>query len=362
METQNKIQENQISTEDFFKKVFVFFGVLGKNWRLLLIGFTIGALIALISDYITVKKTQYRASITFNLELGSSGSAGQLGGLASALGVGAMGQAQSGDFFSGSNFPKLIQTLVVYEKALMKEVEVNGKKELFINYYIDSSGIKNKEWAGSLFKKPFTEALNYRFTKKEANTFSPMENTIITSLYDKLNPDTVIFPIEGTSLIVISGVTLNENLSKAWVEALMAATEDFYKEVKTKKTKEILQKQITRLDSIKVLLGETDRKLARLTFESANVVDPTGPMKQQQYTRNNTFLSNQYFTQMTTIEQLNRVIAEQTPIFTIVEPARLPLETEVVGSGIDTKLFSLIGLIVATLSVIISFMVKKLLK
>ncbi len=241
----------------------------------------------------------------------------------------------------------------------MKEVEINGKKELFINYYIDSSGIKQKEWAGSLFKKPFDQAINYRFYKKDINTFSPLENTIITSIYDKLNPDTVIFPIEGTSLIVISGVSLNENLTKAWVEALMAATEDFYKEVKTKKTKEILQKQEARLDSIKALLNETDRKLARLTFESTNVVDPSGPMKQQQYTRNNSFLSNQYFTQMTTIEQLNRMIVEQTPIFTIVEPARLPLETEVVGSGLDTKLSSLVGLIVATLIVIFGYLYKQ---
>lgn len=344
MENKPYFQEEQISTRDFLLKIVDFFQAIGKGWRLLLIGLATGALIGVIRDVVTQKEPVYTSTLVFNLDIGGTqnGNAG-LGGLASVFGMGGMQQAQGGDLFSGANFPALVQSRAVYERALMTDVVVDGKKMLMANYFKDSSDIVKTIWAGSLVRSPYTSAINYRFTKKSQDTFTKEENEIISSIYDYLVEKTVILQLNGTSFSQIEVATTNEMLSKIWAETLLKATEGFYKEMKTRKTREMLAIQERRLDSLQNLMFSTDRRMAQLTFQSQNVVDPIGPMRQQQVTRNNQFYSTQYYAQLNNVEALQRTLIEQTPIFTVIEPIRLPLETTRVGVGQSLRLGSLLG-------------------
>jgi hypothetical protein len=71
-------------------------------------------------------------------------------------------------------------------------------------------------------------------------------------------------------------------------------------------------------------------------------------MKQQQISRDNTYLTNQYYTQLANVEGLNRLIIEQTPIFTVLEPVRLPLSIRK-KTGLSTRLSGLIALVATVL-------------
>lgn len=358
MENNNYIQEEQISIKDILKKIVGGGKLISRNWRIILIGVSLSILYSFASDWANYHEPQYSGSLVFNLELGG----GQAGGgdLAALLGAGGQAAVTGGDLLSGGNFASLIQSKAIYERALMREVTVGGKKMLFINYYKDSSDIARKTWGGNFYTKPNQAAIDYRFTKKDPKDFTREENVLIQTIYEKLSKETSIIPSKGSSLTTIQAITNNEMLSKIWIENLMAATEDFYKEMKTQKTRINLRFHERRLDSLKALLYSTDSRLAQMAYNNTNVVDPMGPLRQQQMTRYNGMYVGQYQNQLNIIDNLKSTLMNQTPIFTVVEPIRLPLIEFTVSIGNNITMSTLIGLVLSILFIIIRHFIKEL--
>ncbi|SOE19952.1 hypothetical protein SAMN06298216_0451 [Spirosomataceae bacterium TFI 002] len=356
----NYIDENKVTTKQFFLNVFKFFSLLAKHWKILMISMLLGACVSLIQDLFVEKVLNFRASVIFKLEVEGGGSMGGLGGLANVMGMGGGGNITGGDLFSGQNFPAIVKSQKVLEKALMSTIKLDGKDVLLVNYVIDSSGITTDEWGGSLFRKPFEDAINHRFTKKAPEDFTELENLMMKDVTSKLQAATTIYPLEESTMVVISGLLTNEKLAKAWVDNLMKAVQEFYVEVKTQKTRKLLQVQERRRDSLAVILGSTDRRLSQLTFEQQNIVDPMGTMKQAQVNRKNQFVNQQYLMQLQTIEELNKLIFEQTPLFLIVEETRLPLEKGSVSTGLNLKLSSLAALLIMVIIVVVRWMYQEI--
>jgi hypothetical protein len=350
-----QIQEEQISSKELILKVIHLRELISNQWRLLMIFMAFGALLSLLLDWKKYKETQYNAEIIFNLEVGNAGGGGgELMGLASAFGFGGNNN-RSSEIFSGENFNQLVQSRIVYERALMKEVIVNGKKLLFANYYKDSSDIARKDWGGDLFHKPNTEFINYRFTQKQPEKFSPTENEIISSIFEKLSASTDTRTVSKTSSFTAITATLNnETLTKVWLETLLSTMQEFYKELRTKKTSELLVIQERRLDSLRYVLYSTDNKLAAVTFQNQNIADASGPMREKQLNRNSGYLSTQYYTQMTNVENLRMLLINQTPLFTLLGPVRLPLEEVSWHIGNNTTAGCILGMIFAIIYLIVS--------
>ncbi|RYU96161.1 hypothetical protein [Emticicia agri] len=351
------IQEEQISTKDLFQKIINVFKLIGSEWKLLLIGIALGTLLSILLDIQNFKESQYYGEIQFNLESGNpnQGGMGGFAGLATAFGVGGMGGgAQSTDLFSGGNFGLVISSKTLYEKALMKEVEVGNRKTLFINYYKDSSDIRTNEWGGDMFHEPNKAAINFRFTPKSPEKFTKVENELVATIYEKLLKQTELKPLDKNgSIMILSATTNNEMLTKIWLETLLKTLEEFYKEVRTKKTQEILDIQVARLNDLQSKLNSTDRQLAITTFQNMNAVDPTAPMRQQQLNRNNTYISNQFYTQMATVENLRMLLIHQTPLFTLLQPVRLPLLRKDYTVGGSTKIGAFLGFFVCLIFIIV---------
>lgn len=346
----NQFQEQEVSTKEFIKKTVEFFQSIGKSWRLLMIGLLTGALVSFILDIVNKKETDYVATISFNLDIGggaSSNAMGQFGGLASAFGVGGGQQSQTGDLLSGSNFPVLAKSRIVFEKALMTNVVVEGDTMLMANYYKDSSDIAEMKWEGSLFKSANDKAINYRFVQKDPEEFTREENEIITSIYDYLAEQTFFEGRTGSSLTDLSVINTNEILAKVWAETLLNATQTFYKEIKTAKTKNLLREQESRLDSLQGLMLSSDNRLGRIAYQNPNIIDPNAKVRESQVGRNNNFYSSQFYSQLANVETLNRLLYEQTPILTIIVPIRLPLLINSGGLGQSYKVGSILGLIIA---------------
>lgn len=352
------LHEEQLSTRDLLLKIVKRLKGMMAYWRFILLCTILGGMFALSLDLINKKEDQYGARMVFNLELGG-GSQGmsQLAGLSSAFGLGAAA-AQSGDLFSGSNFSELITSRVVFEKALLKEIDLGGKKELFINYYKDSSDISRTVWGGGLFDEPNEEHIKFRFKAKKPDQLLPKENTILGDIYEKLKVETQVNPITGTTLTELIVVSNNEMLSKRWAEVLMETFEEFYKEVKTKKTREILAFQEERLIRLQSQMNSTDRKLATILSQSQNVVDPSGTMMQEQTRRSNSFYSQQYLTQLAAVDNLRNTLINQTPILTIVEPIRLPLVSTRSLIGTTLPIGGIVGLFLSFVMIAIYSVVK----
>ncbi len=357
----NTVQEEQISTKELFKKLLGVFKIVLEQWKLILIISGITSLLSIAYDYSEYQERQYGAEIVFNLEIGGGGGGmGDFGGLAGALGIGG-GGAKSTDLISGENFMPVISSKAVYERALLKEISVYGKKMLFVNYYKDSSDIARNDWGGDMFNDPNYELINYRFKKKKPEEFTLFENAAVTQIYEKLKKGTEVRSLgKGTSLTSLIGITNNEMLSKIWVETLLKTMEEFYKEVKTKKSMLVLDIQEKRLDSLRRVLYGTDRQLASVTAQNINAVDPTGQMKQQQLNRNSGFISGQYYAQLQTVENLRMMMINQTPIFTVLEPVRLPLTEFNWYIGQRTTAGAFIGLVLGAVYVLLRKFFKEL--
>lgn len=341
-------QTDQISTKEFLKSVFSYFGFLGKNWQILLIVLLIGNFYDLFKNNYFKSSVDYGGKIEFNIDLdGGGAAAGGMGGLATAIGL-PTGGKNSG-LMDATNFPKILLSKTVFQNAFVKEIELYGRKDLFINFFIDSSDIKHKEWAGNLFRGPSSYAQT-RFVKKDPADFTPYENQVANDVYLKLKDQTTLEKEQGTSIYILQSVLTNELLTKTWLDLLLSTTEDFYTEMKTLKTRKLIKIQERRIDSLNVLLRSNDRSLSRSTFEQPDVVNPYAGMSQSRLTRDNTYLSNVYLSNLNSLEGLKNLLVEQSEIFHILTPAALPLiPTEKVG--ISVRLTGLI-LLVATIFIL----------
>lgn len=351
------IQEEQISTKDLIKKIIGVFTLIGSNWKLLLISLALGTLVSILLDLKNLKDAEYSGEIQFNLESGGAGqnNMGGFGGLASAFGMGGMGGgATTNDLFSGGNFGLMVSSRALYEKALMKEVIIGGKKTLFINFYKDSSDIAKKEWGGDWLHEPDKKSIEYHFKPKNPNDFTKDENQIVTTIYEKLVEKTQLQPLDkGGSIMILSCVTNSEFLTKIWLETLLESLKEFYIEVRTRKTREVYDFQVNVLNQLEGKLNSTDRQLAITTFQNMNSVDPTAPMRQQQLSRSNNFVSTQYYNQLAAVEQLKMSLIHQTPLFTVLQPIRLPLLKKSYFIGGNTKTGAFIGFFICLVFIIV---------
>lgn len=336
---------DQVSTKEFLKSVFNYFKFLGRNWQLLLIMLVGGNLYDMVkNNYFSTTKT-YGAAIDFNIDMEGSAQ-NQLGGLASAF----MGTAANNSgLMDITNFPEIIMSRTVFENALMTEVELFGRKDLYVNFYIDSSDIKTKEWAGNSFREP-SPYTKVKFTNKKLEEFTPYENQVMTEVINKLKDNTHMEKEQGTSIYNLSAVISNEMLAKTWVETLLAATEKFYTEMKTVRTRKMIAIQRRRVDSLSSLLRRNDSGVAKATFEQPDAVNPVAGSNLTRLTRDNTYLSNLYFTNLTSLDNLNNLLVEQTQYFHILNPVKLPLDASS-RIGISVRLTGLI-LLVLTIFII----------
>jgi uncharacterized protein involved in exopolysaccharide biosynthesis len=352
----SQTQEEIISTKDLIIKILNIFKLISSNWRLILIAAGLGSATSLLFDVKSFKKPIYQASITFNLENGSAGGANDMANFASAFGMGGMGGmggAKSVDLFSGENFWEILKTRIVIEKALMTEVNLNGKKILMVNFYIEKSGIIDNEWAGTMFKKPADKFIKYRFQKKNPINFSKFENEIMTDLVTKIQAEAESGQINTSSLNYINTFTENEMLSKVWIETLLTTVYEFYKELKTKKTQMMLNIAERRADSLKIALYGNEQNLASYINQNNSMIMAEGQMQQQRMTRNTGILVNFQAQTLLQIDQLKTVLINQTPLYTIIEPVRLPLKAIKMGYGSNLTLGAIVGMILMTVFLII---------
>ncbi|MCD8538818.1 MAG: hypothetical protein LRY55_02930 [Leadbetterella sp.] len=172
----------------------------------------------------------------------------------------------------------------------------------------------------------------------------------MTDIYNKLFDNTVMQQEQGTSIYTLSAVISNELLTKTWLELLLTATENFYTEMKTVKTRKMISIQRKRVDSLRTLLSRNDSGLAKATFEQPDAVNPLAGMTQSKLARDNTYLSNLYLTNLTSLDNLNNLLVEQTQFFHVLTPVKLPLDATS-RIGISVRLTGLI-LLVATIIIL----------
>lgn len=317
-----------------------------KFWWIVLLFIVAGAAIGFYIDYTLTKRNKYMATIIFSV---SGGAQDPTGGLGSLLGMGGQGGGGDAGLFSGENLFYMVKTYPVIEQALLTPVELpNGKKELFINYYIDSSYVKPDEWES--YDSPF---LKLRMKEGAVPGKLPLlEQQMLDGIVGRIRQETDISILSTrTSFIELRCKLENEMLAKAWAELLLETVQERYQQNQTRKSRLMYRIMERRADSLARILNSSENQLARVTDLNTFAVDPTVKVQETRIGRKSNFISGLYMETQRTLENLRMSIIKETPLFTVVEPVHLPLGN-VRFDRQNTKFGIAIGLFLAVIVII----------
>ncbi|RDB04599.1 hypothetical protein [Runella aurantiaca] len=343
---QQQQEQVTLSPKLIFQKIIQAKDLILKNWWLILILVGVGTAIGYYVDSEKNKRVQYVSEIIFNVT--GSGATQDLGGLGSLLGGMGGGRGDAG-LFTGENLFYVIKTRPVLERALLTPITLsNGKKELFVNYYLDSTFIRQDDW-GDFLK----EWLPVRIQHTKRDSMSRLERQVFDGVLYKIRDREITIgqPNIKTAFYELTVSMENEGVSKVFIELLLSTVERVYQETQTRKSREMMGIMRARVDSLGRVLNRTESQLAKTTVINVEAVAPTAKVAEGRLTRSTSFVTALYLEASRSLESLQMSIVKESPLFTIIEPVVLPLETKLFTRE-NTKFGAILGFIVAVIFVL----------
>jgi hypothetical protein len=274
--------------------------------------------------------------VVFNLGGGS-----QASGLGDVAGLLGLGNAPDANIFTGENFFYFVKSRPVLERNLMKEVEIHGKKEIFANFYIDSSGIKTSDWE----ERP--DLQKFHFQNNDIKKLDLNSRIVLNAIVKRAAEATEIASLDRkSSFIAISTKMENETLAGMWVTTLLKTVEEMYTENQTQKTRKTLRLLQHRADSLASVLGIAEHKLARQMDYSQQIMLPEAKVSANSMERKSTFLQQLYYEAMANAEKMRVSLVREAPLFTEIEGIKVPLDVKSEDKR-NAKIGALAGLMIA---------------
>lgn len=333
----NSDQEDELSPQEVLDKVRVILKALKKNWIVILLLPILGFGIGYATDYFMEEPDEFEADVVFNLGAGQ-GSGGGLGDMAGLLGL---GNAPDANIFTGENFFYFVKSRPVLERNLMKKMTINGKKEILANFFIDSSGIKYKEWE----ERP--DMHSFRFTTNRIDSMKMKDREVLNELVKKAGDMTEIGSLERkSSFSKMATVMPNAHLAGLWVTSLLETVEEMYTENQTQKTRKQLRLLEARRDSLAGVLGIAENRLAREMDISAQVMDPYIKVNTSRMEKKSSFLQQMYYEALANAEKMRVSLVREAPLFTEIEGIKVPLDMKV-KTQTRAKVGAMLGLFLA---------------
>jgi len=314
-----EVPDDQLTPRDVIIKVIEIKDALLKNWKILVLFTLIGAAVGYVLDIVLRTAQEYEATMVFNL----GGSAGGSGGMGDLAGLVGLGSAPDANIFTGENFFYFVTSRPVIERTLMKDVDINGKKYLLANIFVDSSGVKEKEWKGR------EDLTNFHFKKMDSIKFDMTQRRLLNIIVEKAQGATGIKELNSkSSFITLSATTENANLSIMWLNNLLETVEEVYTENQTRKTRKTLKLLEKRADSLAAILSNTETKLARQLYNNTQIIVPEAKIPANRLERSTAFIQSLYTEAVASAERMRVSLVREAPLFTVIEDVKLPLDAK----------------------------------
>ncbi|MCF0043397.1 hypothetical protein [Dyadobacter fanqingshengii] len=336
LQPQQQVPEDELTPKEVIEKVLVVKTAILRNWKMLVLLPILGFGIGYGLDTFIDKPNMYEAEVVFNLGGGSQSSG--FGDMAGLLGL---GNAPDENIFTGENFFYFVKSRPVLERNLMKEVEVNGQKMILANFFIDSSGIKRKEW------EEIPENQNFHFANRDIKKLDMKSRRILNELVQKAADATDIASLDRkSSFISLSTSMENGTLAGLWVTKLLETVEEMYTENQTQKSRKTLNLLQHRADSLAAVLGIAEHKLARQLDYSAQILLPEAKVSANSMERKSAFLQTLYYEAMGSAEKMRVTMVREAPLFTEIEGIKVPLDIKAEDKR-NAKIGALVGVMLA---------------
>ncbi|AMS26969.1 hypothetical protein AEM51_08015 [Bacteroidetes bacterium UKL13-3] len=325
-----QITSDEITLRQIILRLTDWYNYFKSKWVLILICSLIGACIGFIRAY--VSKPIYTAELTFALEEKGTGSS--YSGIASQLGI-ELGGTSGGGAFSGENNIELIKSRYIIEKALLSAVEIEGKRILLINRYLEYNKIR-EEW-----EKSRPDLASITFTENEDRAaFGIKKDSVLYSVYKSIKTVSLsVAKVEKKlSIISVKVKSPDELFAKYFTEVLVNAASNMYIESKTQKSKRNLDILEARLDSVKRQLDINIYGAASTKDQNINIIRAQGNVSFSKKQLNVQILTTMYGELIKNTEIAKYTLMREEPLIQIIDRPIFPLEKVKKG-----KLTGLIG-------------------
>jgi hypothetical protein len=331
--------DDQITIKDILLKIIRFKNLILRNWLLLLLAVVIGGGIGYFTDYLNKSEPSYNANTTFYLE--TAVPQNDFGGFSSFLPGG--GQQSSG-LFSGQNLTTLINSTDFLEKVLLREIDVNGKKEIMANYMFPRILTAKQKEINKEIEARTKMKVYVPFKHTDVNKFTPEEFNSLGNCIGLIAAQTKLTPFEGTSFMSLNVETVNDTLSIIYSQYFLQTLKEYYLETKNSKLNLSLEKQKKIVDSLRYQLQSNEASLAKVQDQNTQSVFLTNKVAESRLNRKTQLLTEAYRTQEAALNNMRFQTYQETPLFKITTPQRFPIPSTQKKIGDSVKPGALIGL------------------
>jgi capsular polysaccharide biosynthesis protein len=308
----------------------------------------IGLFVAVFSE------KEYTASTTFVPQTSESKVGGGLGGLAAMAGIN-LGDMNNDSGISPILYPQILSSLPFQLKLLQTPLTIEGHAESvsFKEYYTSIHapgvlGILKKYTIGlpglliSLIKRdPAIVSLN-KDKELDILSISKKENTLI----QRLSKQVALEIDEDEGSVVLSASMPEAYASAQLVSSAQQLLQKFIIDFKIKKSTEQLEYIKERYTSVEKKFVDAQMKLAKFEDKNKFVNSAMSKIELQTMQDEYNLVYGVYTELAKQLEAQYLQVTEDTPVFTILKPASIPLEKSKPKRGAILILFIIVGVFV----------------
>ncbi len=288
--------------------------LLSMWWLFIAIGVVFGLLGIW---YASSQKAEYKSHLTFALDdAGSGGGVGNLLSLASQFGLNMGGGS---DIFSGDNILEIMKSRRMIESVLLSVDTFDNKPYRLIEFYLDFSNTRRPGSKIADIHYPINlskEKFNYR------------QDSLLYTTYLKFKSDFLIAqrPDRKLSFYEVSITSNNEKFTKVFTDRLVAETNNYYIEIRTKKAKETLGVLEQRVAAMKGNLNASITERAIVQDVNVNPAFSAAQVPVIKQQTNIQAYSAAYGEMFKNLELARFQYLNEIPLMQIIDPAEYPME------------------------------------
>lgn len=289
----------------------------------------IGIVIGLVIAFSIPK--EYKTEVKLAPENTSATKVGQLGGLAAMAGINLNNAANSGDALLPELYPDIVQSTPFLLELINIPVETkDGRLKMkffdYIQYhqydawwnYIVSAPFQALKWIISLFKEDDIQSsgeLNsFKLTKEQEKFISSLRKKITVNVDKKTG-------------VISASVWMQDPLVSATVmDVVLSKLQSYITDYRTRKAKHDLAFSEKLFIEAQGNYYKAQKAYAQYVDENHNVISASFRTEEERL-RNEMNLAYGVYNQMAQQLEMNKVkVQEQTPVYTVIEPARVAIK------------------------------------
>ncbi|MCD8043674.1 MAG: Wzz/FepE/Etk N-terminal domain-containing protein [Tannerellaceae bacterium] len=334
---QNTTGEDEIDLIELLKKIL-------QDWKLILKACGIAVLIALVVAFSLPK--EYKTEVQLAPEATDASSKGGLSGLAAIAGIN-LNTSTTADAFSPDLYPDIVKsTPFILELLPVRVKAIHENTEWSLYEYMDEH--QKSVWWNSVIRAPFTLLgwIRGLFSEQpETNEINQKGDIVILNRDQqdviKALQERISVAVDKKTYVITIAVQMQDPLISAQItQMVLEKLQNYIITYRTQKAKQDLEFTEKVYNEAKDKYFERQREYA--SFEDSNRHINTALYRTEQEKLKNemTLAYNVYNSLAQKLEQDRLRVQEQTPVFAIIEPAKVPLLP-----SSPRKIFILIGFV-----------------